>query len=75
MNLDFTYQNPTTIYFGKDSLSKLNKELDNYGETVMLAYGKGAIIKSGLYDKVIAILKEKTKNSGTVGNNAKSYLW
>lgn len=61
MNLDFTYQNPTTIYFGKDSLSKLNKELDNYGETVMLAYGKGAIIKSGLYDKVIAILKEKNK--------------
>lgn len=61
MNLDFTYQNPTTIYFGKDSLSKLNKELDNYGETVMLAYGKGAIIKSGLYDKVIAILKEKKK--------------
>ncbi len=61
MNLDFTYQNPTTIYFGKDSLSNLEKELDNYGETIMLAYGKGAIIKSGLYDKVIAILKEKKK--------------
>lgn len=61
MNLDFTYQNPTTIYFGKDSLSNLGKELDNYGETIMLAYGKGAIIKSGLYDKVIAILKEKNK--------------
>lgn len=61
MNLDFTYQNPTTIYFGKESLNNLEKELDNYGETIMLAYGKGAIIKSGLYDKVIAILKKKNK--------------
>lgn len=61
MNLDFTYQNPTTIYFGKESLNNLVKELDNYGETIMLAYGKGAIIKSGLYDQVINILKEKNK--------------
>lgn len=61
MNLDFTYQNPTTIYFGKESLNNLVKELDNYGETIMLAYGKNAIIKSGLYDQVINILKEKKK--------------
>jgi len=61
MNTDFIYQNPTTIYFGKDSLSNLKAELANYGETVMLAYGKGSIKKIGLYDQVISILKESGK--------------
>lgn len=62
MNLDFTYQNPTTIYFGKNAMDNLRTELANYGETVMLAYGKGAVKKIGLYDQVISILKESGKN-------------
>jgi len=62
MNLDFTYQNPTTIYFGKDSLDNLKTELANYGETIMLAYGRSSIKKIGLYDQVIEILKESGKN-------------
>lgn len=62
MNLDFTYQNPTTIYFGKNALDNLSSELANYGDTIMLAYGKGAIKKSGLYDQVVSILKESGKN-------------
>ena len=61
MNLDFTYQNPTTIYFGKNALDNLRNELVNYGDNIMLAYGKGAIKKNGLYDQVIAILKESGK--------------
>lgn len=72
MNLDFTYQNPTTIHFGKNSLNYLKAELDNYGDTVMLAYGKGAIKKIGLYDKVISILQESGKKvvelSGIMAN-------
>ncbi len=72
MNLDFTYENPTTIYFGKNALDNLSNELANYGDTIMLAYGKGAIRKSGLYDQVVAILKEKGKNivelSGIMAN-------
>lgn len=72
MNLDFTYQNPTTIYFGKTALDKLSSELANYGSTIMLAYGKGAIKKSGLYDQVISILKKNGKNivelSGIMAN-------
>lgn len=72
MNLDFTYQNPTTIYFGKNSLDNLNNELKNYGDTVLLAYGKGAIKKSGLYDQVISILNENGKKvvelSGIMAN-------
>ena len=61
MNLDFTYKNPTTIYFGKSALDNLSSELANYGDTIMLAYGKGAIKRNGLYDQVISILKEKGK--------------
>ncbi len=62
MNTDFIYKNPTTIYFGKESLNNLKAEMANYGNTIMLAYGKGSIIKSGLYDQVVSILKECGKN-------------
>jgi len=62
MNLDFTYQNPTTIYFGKDSLDNLKTELANYGDTIMLAYGRSSIKKIGLYDQVTEILEHSGKN-------------
>lgn len=58
---DFSYCNPTRLYFGENSLDNLSKELANYGNKVMLTYGGGSIKKSGLYDKVIAILKESGK--------------
>ncbi|NME83191.1 iron-containing alcohol dehydrogenase [Clostridium sp. SM-530-WT-3G] len=61
MNLDFTYYNPTKIHFGKSALEKLSEELKNYGDTIMLAYGKGAIKRTGLYDKIIAVLNESGK--------------
>ncbi|WP_319524875.1 iron-containing alcohol dehydrogenase [uncultured Desulfosarcina sp.] len=61
MKLDFTYYNPTAIHFGKESLSNLKGELEQYGETVLLVYGKTAIKKSGLYDQVIDILKKAGK--------------
>ncbi|UUM32831.1 iron-containing alcohol dehydrogenase [Vibrio japonicus] len=62
MQLDFSYYNPTTIHFGKDSLSKLNDELPNYGDTVLLVYGRNAIKSNGIYDKVIASLSAAGKN-------------
>jgi len=72
MNLDFKYQNPTTIYFGKGSLANLKSELANYGETIMLAYGKNSIKTIGLYDEIIEILKEAGKKvvelSGIMAN-------
>jgi alcohol dehydrogenase YqhD (iron-dependent ADH family) len=61
MLFDFTYYNPTKIHFGKESLSQLQNELSNYGETVLMVYGKNAIKKIGLYDEVVAILKENGK--------------
>ncbi|MCD8350181.1 MAG: iron-containing alcohol dehydrogenase [Planctomycetaceae bacterium] len=61
MNKDFTYYNPTRVHFGKKSLERLAGELANYGDSVLLMYGKGSVKKLGLYDKVVAILKAAGK--------------
>ena len=62
MNIDFTYENPTRIHFGKTALDHLSEELSNYGKNVLLVYGKASIKKIGLYDEVISILKKAGKN-------------
>lgn len=62
MIYDFTYYNPTKIYFGKSSLKNLEAELKNYGKNVLLVYGKNSIKKIGLYDEVIKMLKKCGKN-------------
>lgn len=58
---NFTYYNPTRLHFGRDALDKLNDELEHVGQTVQLIYGGGSIKKSGLYDKVVGILKAHGK--------------
>lgn len=62
MIYDFTYYNPTKIYFGKKSLENLEAELKNYGKNMLLVYGKNSIKKIGLYDEVIKTLKRCGKN-------------
>ena len=59
---DFTYYNPTKIYFGKDAMQNLSTELANYGKNILLLYGKNSIKKIGLYDEVVKALKECGKN-------------
>lgn len=59
---NFTYCNPTKLYFGEDSLSNLSTELKKYGQNVVLIYGGGSVKKNGIYDDVMAILKEEEKN-------------
>ena len=58
---NFSYCNPTRLYFGKDALEGLNKELPKYGKNVVLIYGGGSIKKNGIYDKVTEILKANGK--------------
>lgn len=58
---NFTYCNPTKLYFGKDALDGLNEELPKYGKNVLLVYGGGSIKKNGIYDKVVEILKANGK--------------
>lgn len=58
---NFSYANPTKLYFGDDSLKSLNTELPKYGKNIVLVYGGGSVKKSGLYDEVIAILNANGK--------------
>lgn len=55
---NFTYCNPTRLYFGEDALENLGAELAKYGKNVLLVYGGGSIKKSGLYGQVSAILAD-----------------
>lgn len=55
---NFKYSNPTKLYFGEDSLNNLKEELAGYGKNVQLVYGGGSIKKNGIYDQVVAVLKE-----------------
>lgn len=58
---NFSYSNPTKLYFGEDSLDFLSAELAKYGKNVMLCYGGGSIKKNGIYDKVVSILNTAGK--------------
>ncbi|MBQ9972359.1 MAG: iron-containing alcohol dehydrogenase, partial [Firmicutes bacterium] len=56
---NFTYNIPTKVYFGAGQMEgNLGRELAACGKKVLLVYGGGSIKKSGLYDKVIAEIKE-----------------
>ena len=55
---NFTYCNPTKLYFGNDALKGLKEELPKYGKNVLLVYGGGSIKKNGIYDDVVKILKD-----------------
>lgn len=59
---NFSYSNPTKLYFGEDSLKFLSEELPKYGRNIMLTYGGGSIKKNGIYDQVVEILKANGKN-------------
>lgn len=58
---NFTYCNPTKLYFGKNALDGLNEELPKYGKNVLLVYGSGSIKKNGIYDSVVKMLKNNGK--------------
>lgn len=59
---NFSYCNPTKLYFGEDSLDCLREELPKYGKNVMLVYGGGSIKRNGIYDQVVKLLDEGGKN-------------
>lgn len=58
---NFSYSNPTKLYFGDDAIQFLKDELQNYGTKVMLTYGGGSIKKNGIYDEVMKALKDAGK--------------
>jgi alcohol dehydrogenase YqhD (iron-dependent ADH family) len=76
---NFTYCNPTKLYFGDDSLECLNEELPKYGQNVVLIYGGGSIKENGIYDAVVEILKKNHKDvveiSGVMPNPTLAKLY
>lgn len=76
---NFSYANPTKLYFGENSLTYLNTELPKYGNNVVLVYGGGSIKKNGIYDAVREILKQNGKHvaeiSGVMPNPTLAKLY
>lgn len=58
---NFVYYNPTKLYFGDEAQKHLTEALSEFGPKVLLTYGGGSIKKNGIYDVVIAALKEAGK--------------
>ena len=58
---NFTYANPTKLFFGDEAQKNLAKALMPFGKKVLLTYGGGSIKRNGVYDDVIAALKSAGK--------------
>lgn len=75
---DFTFHNPTKIIFGKDTITKLARELRPY-QRILLAYGGGSIKTNGIYDRVVEILNAEGKDfvelSGIMPNPRKEKVY
>lgn len=56
--LNFIYQNPTKIIFGKGTIHDLSKEVRRYGKKVFMVYGGHSIFDSGLYEIIIRQFKD-----------------
>ncbi|MCX5833290.1 MAG: iron-containing alcohol dehydrogenase [Deltaproteobacteria bacterium] len=55
---NFVFENPTRIIFGKGSIARIGQELKRFGSKALMVYGSGSIKKNGVYDQVVASLKE-----------------
>jgi alcohol dehydrogenase YqhD (iron-dependent ADH family) len=72
--MDFTYLNPVTIHFGRNSVKQLPEEIRKHGYRVMLVYGGSSLKTSGNYD----VITEELSRNGISwinfgGNTAPSY--
>ncbi|MFT2010859.1 iron-containing alcohol dehydrogenase [Pontibacter sp. 13R65] len=56
---NFKFYNPVKIIFGKGTIAEVAKEVPA-GARVLMTYGGGSIKKNGVYDQVLAALKEHT---------------
>ena len=55
---NYTFHNPTRIYFGPEEIVNLGKEIKTYGSKVLLIYGGGSIKHNGIYEQITGILKD-----------------
>lgn len=55
---NFEFYSPTRVIFGKDILSQLGTSIKQYGQKVLLVYGKQSIKTTGLYETVTAFCRD-----------------
>ena len=55
---NFVFENPTKIIFGKGQIAKIGKEIGKFGKKVLMIYGQGSIKRNGVYDQVVASIRE-----------------
>jgi alcohol dehydrogenase YqhD (iron-dependent ADH family) len=56
--LDFEFFNPTRLIFGKSKHKEIGSLVKPYAKKILLHYGSGSIKRTGVYDDVVASLKE-----------------
>lgn len=55
---NFIAYNPVRLHFGANVIDTLGSTVKNYGNRVLLVYGKGSVKKYGYYDQVVVQLKK-----------------
>lgn len=55
---NFVFHNPTELIFGKGTVEMVGEKTRQYGQKVLLVTGGGSVKRIGLYDQVMASLKE-----------------
>ena len=67
--LNFDYQNPTRIIFGKGQIATLSTLIPK-DKKILMCYGGGSIKRNGVYDQVMTALKgwDITEFSGIEAN-------
>ena len=73
--MNFTYNNPTQIYFGQSQISNIKNAIPT-DQKVLVIYGSGSIKKNGVYDQVKAALTDHSwlEFSGVEPNPTKETL-
>lgn len=61
MKGNFTYSNPTKIYFGDEAQLHIEEAIKPFGPKVLLVYGGGSIKNNGVYVDVISALTKAGK--------------
>ena len=58
--MNFDYLIPTEVFFGKNQINVLPREVKKYGTRILLVYGGGSIKRIGLYDSIVKLLHESS---------------
>ena len=76
--INFSYFNPTRLVFGKGVESQVGEYVLEFGRNILMVYGGGSIKNNGVYDKVVASLKENgirfTEYAGAMPNPRLSFV-